>query len=145
MPQLPQIASGTPSQTRLHGFDALRAAAACLVIMLHAGTPYAFHPMPGLVWPTHDAAPSPVVDALFWWIECIIMPLFFVISGFFAAQLIGKLGAGDFVRHRTKRLLLPMLAGVLIILPFAVLMAGLRCSAVASGRAAPTGRAASRS
>lgn len=88
--------------------------------MLHAGTPYAFHPMPGLVWPTHDAVPSPVVDAVFWWIECFVMPLFFVISGFFAAQLLGKLGPGDFVRHRTKRLLLPLLAGVFVILPFEI-------------------------
>ena len=120
MPQTSQTASSTASQTRLHGFDALRAMAAVLVIMLHAGTPYAFHPMPGLVWPTHDAAPSPVVDAVFWWIECFVMPLFFVISGFFAAQLLGKLGPGDFVRHRTKRLLLPLLAGVLVILPFEI-------------------------
>jgi len=123
MPQLspsPVPAATSAVQTRLHGFDALRAVAACLVIMLHAGTPYAFHPMPGLVWPTHDIAPSPIVDALFWWIESIIMPLFFVISGFFAAQLLARLGQAEFVRHRTKRLLLPMLAGVVFLLPLEI-------------------------
>lgn len=106
------------SQPRLYGFDGLRAVAVCLVVALHAGTPYALYKMPGLVWPTHDAAPSPLVDAVFWWIECFIMPLFFVTSGFFAAQLAVALGNNGFLEHRTKRLFLPFLAGIAFILPF---------------------------
>jgi peptidoglycan/LPS O-acetylase OafA/YrhL len=91
--------------------------AALLVVMLHAGVAYTLYPMPGLVWPTRDAAPSALVDGIFWWIEGFIMPLFFLISGFFAAGLYDSLGAGRFVAHRARRLLLPLLFGIVFILP----------------------------
>lgn len=102
---------------RLHGFDAIRAGAMLLVILLHAAVPYVVNPMPGLLWPTRDAAPNLAVDGLFWSIECFIMALFFVISGYFAAQLCIRRGLAGYLRQRSRRLLAPLLLATLIILP----------------------------
>ena len=62
--------------TVLHDHTAERTA----LVALHAGVPYARHPMPGLIWPVSDSR-SGVVDAIFWSIEVFIMPLFLVMAG----------------------------------------------------------------
>ncbi len=45
------------------------------------------------------------------------MPLFFLISGFFTAMLWHKRGALSLLRHRAKRVLLPFVVAVIVILP----------------------------
>lgn len=102
---------------RHHGLDWLRAAAALLVVALHAGIAYTTHPFPGLAWPVHDRRPSPVVDAITWWIDAWIMPAFFVIGGFVAAGLFERLGPAGFLKHRARRLLAPLLFGCIVVLP----------------------------
>lgn len=102
---------------RLHGLDWLRAGAALAVVALHAGIAYTVAPFPGLAWPVHDARPSPVVDALTWWIDAWIMPVFFMMSGFLAAQLFQRLGPAEFVKHRARRLLGPLAFACVVILP----------------------------
>lgn len=103
--------------SRQEGLDALRGIAAVLVVMLHAGMPYLLQPMPGLAWPTRDAHPSAAVDGVLWAIEGFIMPLFLVLAGLFAGGLCRKLGPLDFVKHRTRRLLVPLLFGAAVIVP----------------------------
>lgn len=105
------------SASRLYGFDALRAVAAVLVVMLHAAHAYIPQQMPGLIWPAHDARPSAIVDGVFWWIEGFIMPLFLFMSGYFAFGLLQRLSPVEFVRHRQRRIALPMLFGCIVILP----------------------------
>jgi peptidoglycan/LPS O-acetylase OafA/YrhL len=102
---------------RLYGLDWLRAVAALAVVALHAGIAYTVQPFPGLAWPVHDPQPSVVVDALTWWIDAWIMPLFFIISGFLAAQLFVRLGPAEFLRHRTRRLVGPLAFACVVILP----------------------------
>ncbi len=46
------------------------------------------------------------------------MPLFFLISGFFTAMLWQKRGALSLVRHRAKRVLLPFIVSVVVVIPF---------------------------
>lgn len=104
------------TQTKFAGLDALRAAAAFGVVLLHSCVPYLQHPMPGLAWPVRDTA-SPIVDFGFWWIELFIMPLFLVIAGFLAWQTLERRGPIALVRSRAKRLLIPLLFGILVILP----------------------------
>jgi fucose 4-O-acetylase-like acetyltransferase len=58
-----------------------------------------------------------VVDALTWWINSFIMPLFLLLGGFVAAQLMSRHGPGEFLRHRTRRLLWPFVFGCVVILP----------------------------
>jgi len=102
---------------RLHGLDALRGIAAVLVVLLHAGIPYMSQPLPYLVWPAMDIHPSITVNGLTWCTECFLMPLFFVLAGFFSQGLLISRGERDFLKGRTKRLLATQLAAGLVILP----------------------------
>ena len=103
------------------GFDALRAFGALAVVALHAGVPYLKHPMPGLIWPVRDAG-SNVVDALFWGIEVMIMPLFLMMTGYLMWQSSRRLTPGRLIRSRFKRLIIPLAFGVLVILPIDLLI-----------------------
>jgi glucans biosynthesis protein C len=102
---------------RQPGLDLLRVVGCCLVLVLHAAIPYVTHPMPGLLWPVHDRFTSPFVDQIFWSIEGCVMPLFFVMSGYFAAVGLQKRTPQQFVRQRLERLGLPLVLGCMVILP----------------------------
>jgi glucan biosynthesis protein C len=129
--------STPPQPHRLHGLDTLRGIASVLVVLLHAGIPYMVHPMPFLLWPARDLHPSRIVDGLTWWIECFIMPLFFVLAGFFSNGVLASQGERKFLAGRTRRLLSTQFVAMLTILPMclAVWSIGL----MADGVYAPTG------
>jgi fucose 4-O-acetylase-like acetyltransferase len=101
----------------MYGVDWLRAAAAVLVVMLHASIPYLTHPLPGLIWSTESTEHSAGVNLLAWWIDGFIMPVFFLMSGFFAAKVFHQRGADAFLKHRLSRLGLPFLFAFVFILP----------------------------
>lgn len=98
------------------GFDCVRAVAALGVVLLHSCVPYLQHPMPGLAWPVRDSE-SRVVDCLFWSIEVFIMPLFLVLAGFLAWQTLTRRGSGALIKSRARRLFVPLLFGILVVLP----------------------------
>lgn len=98
------------------GFDLLRVVAALAVVALHASVPYLQNRMPGLVWPVWDSS-SHVVDAIFWSIEVVVMPLFLVMSGFLLWKSSQRLSPRQLVKSRAKRLLIPLAFGVIVILP----------------------------
>lgn len=108
--------SESVSPRPIPGFDVLRAFAALAVVALHAGVPYLKHPMPGLVWPVEDTG-SHVVDAIFWSIEVMIMPLFLMIAGFLMWRSSRRLTPGQLVQSRARRLLAPLAFGIVIVLP----------------------------
>lgn len=101
---------------KLAGFDAVRGIAALGVVLFHACIPYLTHPMPGLTWAVADR-PSQVVDFAFWWTELFIMPLFLVMAGFLAMKSLQARGPTTLLRHRARRLLKPLLFGIVVILP----------------------------
>src|SRR5262249_2384867 len=68
-------------------------------------------------WPIEDQATSPVYDLFVLIVHCFRIPLFFVLSGFFASMVWERRGAWGFVAHRTKRLVLPFVAGMAVIVP----------------------------
>ena len=109
------------SNVRYHGLDALRAGAMALGVVLHAAAPYLRHPMEGLVWavdgPAAGSAAWPWLDAVFWWLHAWRVPLFFVMAGFFAAMLVERRGVRAFLRHRRDRLLVPLAASCVVLLP----------------------------
>ncbi len=117
MDVLPLRSVNSPAaKTNFAGFDAVRALAAFGVVLLHSGVPYLQHPMPGLAWPVRDRA-NVIVDFGFWWIELFIMPLFLVIAGFLAWRTLQRRGPAVLVKSRVKRLLTPLLFGILVVLP----------------------------
>jgi len=109
-----------PTQNSLRrnaGVEWIRAAGGVLVVMLHAGMPYLTHPLPGLIWATDSSDKSQIVNALCWGIDGFIMPLFFLMSGYFAAQLFRQRGPAGFLKHRYQRLGIPLLLALVVILP----------------------------
>ena len=103
-------------EARSIGLDAVRAIAAILVVYLHACIPYLVQGMPGIVWPATDS-PSRICNALFWAIEVFVMPLFLVISGYYAHRALVASDHKSFLKSRANRLLRPLVFGMLVVLP----------------------------
>ncbi len=102
---------------RLSAFDALRSGAMVVGVLFHASVAYQQAPLGSLLWPVHDPAATPAFDVLFWWTRGIQIPLFFLISGFFAAAAVERRGARAFVSSRVRRLLGPLTLGCVTVLP----------------------------
>jgi peptidoglycan/LPS O-acetylase OafA/YrhL len=113
------------SERRYHGLDALRGATMLSVVALHAALAYAQVPIPNLIWAVRDPAAHPAFDLLCWWTLGISSP-FFLMSGFFAAQLYAARGSRGFVANRARRIVAPFLVFGVFILPatFFVWLAG---------------------
>ena len=105
---------------RYHGLDALRGAMMLLGIVLHAATLYLAAPPPTYPFPT-DRSASPAFDLLFHFIHAFRMPVFFLLSGFFAALLVERRGMAGALLNRAARILLPLAAAMVLILPVTAL------------------------
>jgi len=110
-------ASAKLASDHFAGVDALRGFVAIGVVLLHACVPYARPSMAGLSWSVTTEATSGPVTALFWAIEIVIMPIFLVIAGFFAARSFATRGAWSTTRSRLHRLGKPVLWAVVFLLP----------------------------
>ena len=115
---LPAVASARPDSLgpRYHGLDALRGTTMVLVVVLHAALAYAVLPIPNLIWAVRDPAAHPAFDLLCWW-TLSISSLFYLMSGFFAAELCDARGLLAFLVNRAQRIALPFLVAGLFILP----------------------------
>jgi glucans biosynthesis protein C len=107
------------SATRYHSLDALRAGALLLGIVLHATMSF----LPGfgdVGWPIVDASPSTTLAVVYFVIHIFRMALFFLIAGFFARLLVVRLGPSGFCKQRLRRIGLPLLAAMVVILPLSL-------------------------
>lgn len=106
----------TPSK-RYHDLDALRAFAMLLGIVLHGLLSFAGIP----IWPAQDIYQNPQG---YGFIQHLIhgfrMPLFFLLSGFFTMMLLQKRGRGQLIKHRLKRIVLPMVVGLIVVWPLMI-------------------------
>lgn len=93
-----------------------------LGIVLHAAITHMRRPMDGLLWPLTGQDKHVSFDLLFWWIHGWRIPLFFVMAGFFAAMLARRRGPGGFVKHRLLRILIPVAAASITLLPLMYLL-----------------------
>lgn len=108
------------SQTsRINGFDALRTIAMWLGVVLHAVIAYKLTPEPG--WPHDPAADSTFLDWTYDVIHAFRMPLFFMVAGFFTRMVLLKSGTRYFIRQRYRRIVLPFVFGVILIVPLTLL------------------------
>jgi fatty acid desaturase/peptidoglycan/LPS O-acetylase OafA/YrhL len=105
-----------PPEPRYYGLDALRAATMVWVVVLHAALAYAQVPIPNLIWAVRDPSAHSAFDILCWWALGISSP-FFLMSGFFAADIYAARGPRGFLVNRLKRIVGPFLASGLTILP----------------------------
>lgn len=111
---------------RFHDLDALRAFAMMLGVLLHAALFLLPDPKPDNdvpAWPASHpyAYDTPPASNPYSWLLLLIhgfrMPLFFMLSGFFTAMLWSRRGPRALAAHRLKRIVVPLAAGMLTIVP----------------------------
>ena len=92
-------------EPRRHELDALRAFAMLLGVGLHAALTF----FPG-VWPVQDrtAGYHGPWEELFFAVHGFRMPAFFLLSGFFTAMLLRRRGVSSLIRHRLRRVAVPL-------------------------------------
>ena len=108
-------------ERRYYGLDALRGGMMMLGIVLHAAMLYLVMPPPTMPIPT-DRNNAVVFDFIFAFIHSFRMPTFFVLAGFFTSLLVEKRGIWGTYRDRARRVLAPLAAGIVTILPLTGLL-----------------------
>lgn len=102
-----------PTIARHYGLDWLRIGAFGLLILFHVGLYFA---------PGHWIVKSPQQHPWVGWFSAAIVPwrltVLFAVSGYATAAMIQRCqGLGAFLAERSKRLLIPLLFGMLVIIP----------------------------
>lgn len=95
-----------PSE-RLHGLDALRAAALLAGILLHSSM--SFVEPQGLFAPVGTSSPQPFLHWLIYYIHSVRLEVFFLLAGFFGAMVVGRQGVQSYLRDRFVRVFLVFL------------------------------------
>lgn len=101
---------------RVYALDALRGIMMLLGLVLHAASSYSSKSEWG-TWRSKDPDNNFPFLVLVEYIHAFRMPVFFVAAGFFGALLFYKKGPKALLKNRWQRIVLPFIAGVLIIWP----------------------------
>ena len=96
---------------RKHHLDALRVSAILLLIPYHASR-----------YVQKGFTDSALVDGVVWFVHAWHMPLFFAISGYLAAGALRRSGVVKQLQSRGRRLGIPLVIGMLTVVPLANLM-----------------------
>jgi ABC-type multidrug transport system ATPase subunit/peptidoglycan/LPS O-acetylase OafA/YrhL len=102
-------------ENRLHALDAVRGFALLLGVAFHAALSFVGGP-PG-TWFAADNSSNAVLGDVAFVTHIFRMSLFFFIAGYFGRLLYQKLGAPSFWANRLKRILIPLVAGWVILSP----------------------------
>ena len=100
--------------TRRSDIDALRVIACAGVVLLHATLIYGPEPLYHLKAGTDSRAAGLIAEAL----RITTMPLFFLLAGWSAVGALRRRDARAFLRERLRRLLVPLVAGTVLLCPF---------------------------
>jgi glucan biosynthesis protein C len=102
-----------PTTNRLLFFDMVRNLAMLSVVLYHAVAAYSTvtpH------WSVHDGS-SMFADAIRHLFDVFMMPAFFFVAGYFALPSLTKQGPWEFLKGKFKRIGVPWLLAILIIVP----------------------------
>lgn len=113
---------------RVYYMDNLRAYAMLLGIVFHAALAYS--PLSENIWLTSDSQQSVLIDVVAWCTHLFRMPLFFLIAGYFAFFLLQKKGLKGMVKNRAKRILLPFVVFLPLILIGSFIIIGMAAESV---------------
>ena len=105
----------TPSDTkpaRRYDIDWLRVLAMLTIFLYHSGRPFVLFP-----WAIMNSEPDPIFTLANIFVTGWIMPLFFVISGMATYFSLAKRSPGQYVNSRFKRLMIPFIFALFVILP----------------------------
>lgn len=112
---VPGTAPAKPGSERFHDLDALRAVAMILGILYHLTL--SFGAVRGEFWIVQDRSASWAFDVFAITSHGFRMPLFFLIAGFFACLVVLRKGAAPFLSNRARRIVLPLLLAIPVMLP----------------------------
>lgn len=106
------VQPGTQTDTRLYFLDWVRIIAFFILIFYHVGMYY-------VTWDFHvkSSAASTAIEPLMMLTSPWRLSLLFLISGVASRFMLTKMRSGDFLKQRSKRLLIPLLFGMLVIVP----------------------------
>lgn len=107
-----QMQSG---RARIHSLDALRTVAMLNVVLVHAAMSFAVKAPAG--WAALDRSRSYLFDVGIFAAVGFTVQVFFVMAGFFAAQLMARRGLAGFARDRLRRIGLPFLIALVVLVP----------------------------
>lgn len=99
-----------------------------LLVPVHAAMLLALNGDPG-GWAT----------AIYWAVHVFRLPLFFAMSGFFLALMLGRKGLQETVRNRTVRIAVPLAVGLVTLVPLMLFAADATGTTFEPGEAAPSG------
>lgn len=115
--QPPSTASPNADNSRLDHLDATRAFALVLGIVFHACLSF----MPVFMgWAVQDISTSPLVSMFMTVSHSFRMEAFFLLAGFFSHLTFHRKGAGEFMRSRALRIVVPFVVGWFILRPLVV-------------------------
>jgi fucose 4-O-acetylase-like acetyltransferase len=106
----------TGVSTRVTFLDNLRYLMVGFVLVYHSCGAYA---TVAPYWVVHDTS-SLTADIIRELLDVFMMPVLFFIAGYFALASLQKKGAGEFLKEKVKRLLIPWALAVLIFLPLVI-------------------------
>lgn len=103
------------AKPRMYFFDNLKACVILLMVVFHVAMGYATWDLSW--WWVNDIKKDSFFDLFVLETDVYIMPIMFMISGYFAAMSLNKKQSGSFWREKTARIVLPWIGGVLFIAP----------------------------
>lgn len=103
------------SLKRMYFLDNLRAFIVLLVIVFHVGIGYMSPPVQW--WYVNDTKTSPLFNLFVMDTDVFIMPIMFMLAGYFALPVLKRKGVSAFLKGKVTRIAIPWLAGVLFFAP----------------------------
>jgi glucan biosynthesis protein C len=103
------------SKQRLYFFDNLKAFIILLMVVFHIGMGYTTWDLKW--WTVNDIQKHKFFDFFILETDVYIMPIMFMIAGYFAPMVLVKKGITAFWQDKWKRIILPWIGGVLFIAP----------------------------
>jgi len=119
--------------TRRHDIDALRVLAFGLLILYHAGMLYVAPVADWRGMPLHSHYLATWLQYPMLFVNRWRLELLFVISGLAIHFMRGRTGLAGLARKRTLRLLVPLIFGMLVVIPIQSYVAGLTDQMIAPG------------
>jgi|GEM_PF-937419 len=107
------------NSSRIYGFDALRAIAMWLGVLLHTIIFFKQSPEPN--WPHDDRLFSSSLEFLYQLIHSFRMPVFFLVAGYFGGLVCEKKGLRVFLRQRAGRIVIPFIVSLIFLVPLTLL------------------------
>ncbi|WP_161981625.1 acyltransferase family protein [Aurantiacibacter suaedae] len=105
------IAAPAPQRERFHALDGARAIMLLLGIPFHTAAMYSLRGG----WLVDAQEPSHLASLITALVHSFRMPGFFILAGFFAAMLLARRSAGQWLTNRFKRLLVPFASSLLLL------------------------------